>query len=397
MEFPLTEYQERVALATRLMAEHGLDALLITGDYLYSANYRYFTGHVPRDYQANTARPHVLLLSREGAAAISVIYFSETSARESWVQKIHVYAQPFSYSDALTLFQQLDFRSGKVGVELGVDMRMMMPVGEYEKLKAKLPTVEWVDAAPLIWEMRMIKSPAEVECIRRANRINGNALRKTFARVHAGMTEKEMYRTCVLSLVEEGALRPPHTQMTISSGSRKRHQLLTGKYSGPLDIPVDHGDMVFIDCGAVYNGYWGEFGRMAVVGEPSREQLRHYEIVRRIVSEFNSDILRPGITCEQAMKKALRLYERAGVPAARFAKYTNPPYMHLCHGLGMNSSEPPLVRISDQTVIEEGMVLTVEAYLPGPDIVYATEEDVRVTATGCTILSEPDSGLAVIE
>ena len=53
MEFPENEYQERVERAKCLMNEANLDALMVTGDSLYSANYRYFSGHLPRDYQAN--------------------------------------------------------------------------------------------------------------------------------------------------------------------------------------------------------------------------------------------------------------------------------------------------------------------------------------------------------
>jgi len=57
------------------------------------------------------------------------------------------------------------------GLTLGLDQRLMMPVADYERLKSDLPAVEWVDAGPLLWRMRMLKSPAEVACIREADRI----------------------------------------------------------------------------------------------------------------------------------------------------------------------------------------------------------------------------------
>jgi len=397
MEFSVGEYQQRVKRARALMAESNLDALMVSGDYLYSANYRYLTGHLPRDFQSNTARPHILLLLREGGAAISVIYFSEASARQCWIDDIHVYAQPFGYGDVLTLFQRLGVSRGRVGVELGLDMRLMMPVGEYERLKDELPDLEWVDAAPLLWRLRMIKSPAEIECIKEANRINGEALRKTFGRARIGMTEKEIYQLCVVSLIEEGALRPPHTQMTISSSARKREKGPISFFSGPSDIPLEQGDVVFIDSGAIHNGYWGEFNRMAVMGVPSKERIRDHNTIRGIVREFVERVLGPAMTCEQAMRECFDLYEKAGVNPKQYASYTQPPYMHLCHGLGLNSSEPPLVRITDQTVIEPGMVFSVEAYLQGSDILYGSEEDVLITQSGCELLSEPDSGLYVIE
>ena len=120
MEFPLHEYEGRTARARALMAEAGLDALMVTGDYTAAPNYLYFTGHVPRDYQSNAARPHLFLLTREGEAAICVHFFSEAPARACWAKNIHVYTQPFRHTDALALFRILGLVRGRVGVELGL-------------------------------------------------------------------------------------------------------------------------------------------------------------------------------------------------------------------------------------------------------------------------------------
>jgi Xaa-Pro aminopeptidase len=281
-------------------------------------------------------------------------------------------------------------------MELGLDQRLMMPVAEYERLKEEHRGIEWVDAAPLLWRLRMIKSPAEVAAIREADRINGQALRKAFGRAKIGMTEKQIYALCVHALVEEGSLRPPHTQMTISSSARYRGRGMVTPFSGPTDEPLGRGDLLFIDSGAIVNGYWGEFNRMAVMGPPSPEQTRWHNIARGIVMGFIREILRPGIACEQAMQEAFALYDRAGLEPSQYQRYTGYPYFPLCHGLGLNSSELPLVRITDKTVIEPGMVFSVEAYVRGPDMQYGSEEDVVITASGCEVLSAPDPGLFVI-
>lgn len=397
MDFPLSEYEQRVARARDRMAEMGLDALMVTGDFTASQNYRYFTGHVPRDFQANSARPHILLLTREGGAAICVHFFSEAPAREAWVETTHVYTQPFRAADALALFRALGVSRGRVGVELGLDQRLMMPVGDYERLKAQLPDCEWVDAAPLIWGMRMIKSPAEVECIRAADRINGSALRTAFGRARIGMTEREVYDLCAHALIEEGSNLPPFSQMTISSSLRHKGKGLITLFSGPTDEPLEAGDLVFVDSGALYRGYWGEFNRMAVMGEPTDEQVRWHDMTRRIVRRCIEEVLRPGITCEQAMRESFPLYDEEGLGPEQYAAYTDYPHFHICHGLGMSSSEVPLVRLTDDTVIEAGMVFSVEVYLKAPDMRYGSEEDVLVTDNGCEILSEPvDPGLFVV-
>ena len=160
---------------------------------------------------------------------------------------------------------------------------------------------------------------------------------------------------------------------------------------------MERGDAIFVDSGVLYNGYWGEFCRMAVMGPPSEENVRYHDLIRGFVRDFIAEILRPGITCEQAMQQAVGLYERAGIEPEQYTQYVNPPYFHLCHGLGLSASEPPLVRITDDTMLERGMTFSVEAYLKGPDILYGSEEDVLITESGCELLSEPDQGLYVIE
>lgn len=398
MDFPRSEYEQRVERALALMAEHELDALLVTGDFTASQNYRYFSGHVPRDFQANSARPHLFLLTKEGDAAICVHFFSEAPARQCWVEKIHVYTQPFGPQDIVALFELLGVSSGRVGVELGLDQRLMLPVGDYEDAKERLSGCTFHDAAPLLWKLRMVKSPAEVECITEADRINNEALRTTFADAEIGMSERQVYDICAKALIERGSNLPPFSQMTISSSLRHRGHGLVTPFSGPTDEPLQKGDVIFIDSGAVHRGYWGEFNRMAVMGEPSDEQSHWHELTRRIVRRSIEEVLRPGITCDAAMRECFRIYEDEGVGNGdQLAAYRDYPYFHLCHGLGMHSSELPLVRLTDETVIEAGMVFSVEAYLNTPAMRYGAEEDVLVTDDGCRILSQPtDAGLFVI-
>ncbi|MGE3619137.1 MAG: M24 family metallopeptidase [Acidimicrobiia bacterium] len=396
MDFEIQEYEQRVERARALMAERDLDALMVTGDFSYSANYRYFAGYAPRDFQANTARPHVLLLTREGGAAISVHVFAETPSRACWVPEIHVYSQPFGTADVAVLFERLGVRSGRVGVELGLDQRMMMPIAAYEELKAKLPGCELVDASGLLWDLRMIKSPAEIECIRESDRRNGKALEACYARASIGMTEREVYDLCVHALIEQGSDQPPVGQMTIQSSARYRGKGMITFFAGPTDEPLGPGDVIFIDSGALTKGYWGEFNRMAVMGEPNAQQVDFHTRIRRVVRDSIAEVLRPGITCEQAMKEAVEIYDRHGIDRANLATYLDWPWLHLCHGLGMNSSEPPLVRYTDDTVIRPGMVFSVEAYVRGPDITYGSEEDCVITEDGAELLSEPEEGLAVI-
>jgi Xaa-Pro aminopeptidase len=92
-----------------------------------------------------------------------------------------------------------------------------------------------------------------------------------------------------------------------------------------------------------------------------------------------------------------RFYRDAGYDETQFGNYLGPPYMHLCHGLGLAGSEPPFVRYDSEQQLVPGMVLSCEAYLRHGDMTYGSEEDVVITAGGCEVLSERDPGLYVIE
>lgn len=400
-EFPASEYADRVSRARRAMAERDVDAIMVTGDFLMAFNYRYFTGHLPRDFQTTTDRTHVFLLTREGGAAICSHPESLPGARRGWVTEVSTYQAPFRHTAALELFKKLGIGKGRVAAEIGDGQRMQMPVQEFERLKHELPGVEWVDAGPLMWALRMFKSPLEIEHIARADRINGLAQRRGFARAKPGATERDVYVECIVGIVEGGAHRPPHDQLTIRSTARVRdtaeRRALHG--SEPVDVPFEVGDIVFLDTGCQVSGYWAEFTRMAVVGSATSEQERWHRMLLEVDRGWWEEILRPGITCNDAMEKHLARCEKVGLRPEEYRRerLVQGPRSHHCHGIGLSSSEQPRVRIGDTTVIQPGMVLSVESYVLADGFLYGTEENVVITESGARLITDPvDTGLIVV-
>jgi Xaa-Pro aminopeptidase len=274
-----------------------------------------------------------------------------------------------------------------------------MPVTEYERLKSAFRGVDWVDAGPLLWELRSVKSPAEIHYLREAGLVNWAAQRHAFRKATVGNSERDVYEECVTALVRGGARRPPQCQMTINSSTRKRNPVVSAS-DGPNDIPFRSGDVIFLDTGCSIEGYWAEFTRMAVVGEATTEQQEWHALTRQVNRAWWENILHPGITCDEAMRLHIEAYERAGVGPRQYRRerLVDFPRSHHCHGLGLESSEPPRVRVEDRTIIQAGMVLSVETYLQGDDgLLYGTEEDVLITVNGCELLTPPDSGLETTE
>jgi Xaa-Pro dipeptidase len=397
--FDKDELRARGDRARALMERDGLDALLVTGDFSAGLNYYYLSGHMPRDYQLNFSRPHVMVLPREGDPFLFVYGVNVENARDaSWVEDVVAYAPPFSGDDLAAALAARGLDKGRIGAELGFDQRLSMPVNELRALEAKLSGGAVVDASLLLWELRAIKSAAEVAYVKEADAINGAGLALAFSRMKNGDSEVDCARTVGAALIESGAYRPPYAQLLLVSEAKSRGLGHSSRMLGPQPgYGLQTGQLLFVDSGVIVNGYWGEFNRMAVVGEPSAEQTRHHGNIREVVGRSVDEALKPGVTFRRVIELMAGFYRDCGYTEDQFGNYLGPPFMHLCHGLGLQGSEPPFVRYDSEQVLEPGMVLSCEAYLRDNDMTYGSEEDIVITEDGCEVLSERDTGLYVIE
>ena len=397
--FDRAELVARAERARALMERDGIDALIVTGDFTTGMNYYYLSGHMPRDYQLNYSRPHVMVLPRTGDPFLWVYGVNEENARgQSWVEDVVAYAPPFAGTDLAAAMAQRGLDRGRVGAELGVDQRVAMPLLEWQAMATAMPGAELVDAASLLWELRMIKSAAEVAYIRECDQINGEGLARSFAAMRAGDSEVDVARKLGSALVEAGAFRPPYAQALIVSEAKAKALGHTSRMLGPLpDQIIKRGELLFIDSGVTLAGYWGEFNRMACVGEPNADQRHHHDNIREIVRRSIDEALKPGESFRRVIENMVDLYHELGYGDEKIQNYLGPPYMHLCHGLGLASSEPPFVRLDSDDVLRPGMVISCEAYLPVDGMTYGSEEDVLITEDGAEVLSTPDSGLYLIE
>jgi Xaa-Pro dipeptidase len=397
--FEADELRGRAERARGLMAEQQLDALLVTGDFSAGMNYYYLSGHLPRDYQLNYSRPHIMVLPLDGEPFLYVYGVNtENAADMSYVADVVAYAPPFDGAALSRVLSDRGLARARIGVELGTDQRLLMPLAEFRRIESGLPGASFVDAADLLWRLRSIKSDAEVAYIEEADRINGAGLRAAFASIRAGDSEVDASRKVSAELVLAGAYRPPYAQINLVSHAKSRALGHRSRMLGPLpEYSLAAGDLLFVDSGVVVGAYWGEFNRMAVVGEPDADQRRHHDAIREIVRRSIDEALRPGVEFRRVIELMASFYRDCGYGEDQFSNYLGPPFMHLCHGLGLASSEPPFVRFDSDRALEPGMVLSCEAYLRVDSMTYGSEEDVVITTEGSRVLSARDEGLFVLE
>lgn len=397
MIFSPQEFELRVSRAQKMMEKEKLDAVIVSGDFSAGMNYYYLSGHLPRDYQSNFSRPHIMVLKQDGQASLLVYNVNrENAADMSWVKDIRIYGPPFGYKALEEVLTDLQVHRGTIGMELGVDQRLWFPVLEFLKLRESMSDATFVDAADILWRLRMIKSNEEIDLIRRAGRINGRALRRAFSELKEGDTEHDVARLVCQFMVEEGANRPPHTQFLVVTEQKAKSQGHRARMLGPSNDQLRDGELLFVDSGAVIDGYWGEFNRMAVVGEASERKLENHKKIRTIVRRSIEEAFKPGNPYRSVMEHMVTIYQDLGLEEAQYASYTKPPFFHLAHGVGLNGSEPPFVRMDDESPLEVGMVVDVEAYLTDDGMTYGSEENVLITEEGSEILSYPDQGLYTI-
>jgi Xaa-Pro aminopeptidase len=150
--FDKAELTARAERARKLMERDGLDALLVSGDFSAGDNYYYLSGHLPRDFQLNYSRPHVMVLPRDGEPFLYVYGVNRENALvTSWVEDVVAYAPPFDGDGLGKAMAERGLGKARIGGELGVDQRIAMPLLAWRAAEEALPEAEFVDAAALLW------------------------------------------------------------------------------------------------------------------------------------------------------------------------------------------------------------------------------------------------------
>lgn len=240
-------------------------------------------------------------------------------------------------------------------------------------LLEQLPTARPVVATELLGPLRMRKEPVEIDLIEMNHAIADRAMRAAFSAIRPGMTEQRLADVVRATFGEEGADRVNFAIIGAGPNGAFPHHHTSSRV-------IQEGDAVVIDIGARKQGYNSDITRMAFVGEAPEEYLKVHEVVEEAVKAALAAV-RPGVPACAIDKAARDVITRSG-----YGQY----FTHRTgHGLGLNGHEPPYITGTNQQLLEEGMVFSIEPgiYLPGKFGV-RLEEIVVVTASGARIFSK---------
>ena len=379
--FPVSEYEGRVAKARQLMEESGIDALVLTS----KENVVYFAGIQTIGWDSKH-RPLIVIVPRDPSSAVHMVLAESLFyvARESsWVDELRPWggwmegASDDPIAGAFQVLQDLGLAAGTLGLELGYGQRMGMSQEDYSTLVEGLPEAKLMDGSELIWELRMIKSPLEIEALRKACAATTSAFEKGFSALRPGMREKELAGIMFAEMARHTDERPGF--MMVRSGPRKYRMANVLAF----DKPMRAGELVVVDSGAVYKGYWADFMRMSSIGEPTKEQRRFFDATLES-QQAGVDKLAPGVTAHDIFSACNDVLVAHGL-----ADYVT--FERLGHGVGLDMHEPPSMARGSELVVQPGMVLTVEpVFWDRPDGKvgnFALEDVVVVTEEGHEVLS----------
>ncbi len=275
--------------------------------------------------------------------------------------------------------------AGLEGGRLAMVGASYMSAAAWLGLVEQLPDTTFVRADKLIEQLRLIKSPAEQQLIRRACALGNATLEALLGAVIEGATEAEAMAAASQTLISGGGVL---YDAACSSGPWAHRYTHARLPSADATRRLQHGDLFHVDCYGSYGGYFFDFARSRCVGdEPTDEQRGLLEAVIEGVETICAEI-RPGMTANAVFRIGEAWMKQSPVVASIPAEQPEMEgFPAVGHGLGLMWEGPWLMPdVEDE--IEEGMYLAVEILLGHPSLGGAMfEHNGIVTADGFEVLT----------
>ena len=344
--FEKEEFETRTLKAQRLMRLEEMDSLLLTTE----PEVRYFSGfHTP--FWQSPTRPWYLVVPLEGKPIAVIPEIGAERMASTWIDKIETWASPRPKDEGLTelsnILKDIERKFGRVGLPMGAETHVRMPFLDFSKLTQLVSGLEFVDGSSIVSKLRMIKSESEISKTRFICQCVSQSFQNIKKFAKQGDTEREIFRKFKIDILSNGADEVPY--LVGGSGTNGPEEVI----GMPSDRVMGEGDVLMMDTGAVFDGYYSDFDRNFGFGSVSEAAQSAYRKVYD-ATEVGLRLVRPGMTAEELwceMANVLKLDQGSGSVG------------RLGHGLGMQLTEWPSHMPGDKTVLKEGMVITLEPSL----------------------------------
>jgi Xaa-Pro aminopeptidase len=373
--------KKRIARADEQRKKARLDALLVWKD----ENCRYLTDLRAQLIAGKTTALNGALLI-EGKAPILFCSGGERdriNRTMPWIEEVHTI--PIIEEKALVkgmideivgpVLRKHGLSDGKIGLDEANTVFV-------KALSAKFAKLVIEDGDTPMQQARMIKLPEEIVLLEEATAIADAVTASGIAAIAEGVRECEIAAEAMRTLFRLGGEYAHVMTPFVASGENMAppHRICSDKL-------IRHGDVVFIDIGANWNGYFGDVARTAICGEASDDQKKIYTAVYEGLKAGIAE-MRPGRTNKDAADALVRTADKYGF-GDRFLS------LFIAHGVGIGANEPPYIgeTLPGAPVYEfqPGMVFAVEPLIWVEGIRggggVRLEEQVLITETGPHVMS----------
>ena len=332
---PITaeERQARVEKARRLMRDHQLGAIVLEG----GTSLFYFTG----TRGAAIDPPTVVVLPLKGDITWIAPATGGRAAAAASGDIRHYAAGEDPYKTVAGALRDRGAATGRVGIEERVRFAV------YDGLRHAAPSLEFVSADPVTVGCRVIKSPAELALMQRANDITLACYRAVYETVHEGMTPSEMRNN----------ISAGYRAMGVNGSALVGFGKYTAFPHGSIEEQrLKEGDFVLIDDGCSVDGYQSDITRTFMFGKPTQRQRDVWALERK-AQDAALAAATPGATCESVDAAARKVITDAGFGPG----YKVPGLPHRTgHGIGLDGHEWTYLVKGNKTKLEPGMCFSDE-------------------------------------
>nr|WP_250210402.1 Xaa-Pro peptidase family protein [Vibrio campbellii] len=355
------------------MREQQIDAAFFTTE----PEFRYFSGFKSQFWESPT-RPWFLVVPSTGKPIAVVPEIGASGFEDTWIDDVRSWPSPRPEDEGISLLAatlaEVSACTRNIGAMIGPETHLRMPAQNFQLLQSKLSQHDVIDVSLIVRDIRSIKSKAEIDKIRFACQVTAAGFEFLKHRLAIGMTEREACKAMHIEMLRLGADSCPY----LISGSG------IGGYGsiimGPSDRVLTEGDLLIIDTGANYDGYFSDFDRNYSFGQIDEETQLAYDAVYQ-ATEAGLKIAEPGRTTGDIWQAMWSVLEKNGALGNDVGR--------MGHGLGMQLTEWPSHVLDGDVILKPGMVLTLEpgmAFAQGKMMVH--EENIIITERGCELLHD---------
>ena len=349
------------------MREASLDALIA----ISPENFAYVTGFLSPTQPLMRWRHAMALVTADGQTSLVSVDMEASTIRAKAPPGTEIAVWGEFRFDAMNVLADL-LRKHQLGVgRIGVEMDYL-PAGDFAALHELLPQACLVPAQRVLSRLREIKTPAEIEILRRLSRIADQSITQAYHAVSAGSSEMDIAAALTRGVYEEGA--DYFKLMIVATGERSVFPNV-----GPTERLLKKGDVCRVEIFPMIAGYHAGVCRTAAIGAAPPQADRIWANLIEC-KHLLLDVIRPGAST----RKIYELYRK------KLAELALPAISFVGHGIGLHLHEDPYLGPTEDQPLEAGMVLGIEplVYETGFGFGMQNKDMLLVTPDGCEILSD---------